>query len=186
MNDGMDISKVTSSFDWPGQMKELRVLDSLLRCQICRSYFETCMTTSCSHNFCSRCVRNSMTVEAKCPLCFKETAEPSLRKNILMDEIVQVFQQLRNNHLETLKKLVSAPYSSEVPTEMHAIPGNANVKVKSGLRKNATVETVDISDDICIIEQIKPEDNGDLSVILIHSILHRIVYFIHCVHCFIS
>ncbi|XP_022250410.1 E3 ubiquitin-protein ligase RAD18-like isoform X2 [Limulus polyphemus] len=78
----------------------LKALDRSLRCAICFDYFNVCMITVCSHNYCSFCIRKYMTYKSQCPTCFEETSEPQLRNNRLVDELLKHYLILR----ETLRK----------------------------------------------------------------------------------
>ncbi|KAG8223993.1 hypothetical protein J437_LFUL012096, partial [Ladona fulva] len=70
---------------------ELKEIDSLLRCGICYEYMKNTLVTSCSHNYCSYCIRKFMQYKTQCPTCFKETAEPQLRNNRVVDQLIVLF-----------------------------------------------------------------------------------------------
>ncbi|XP_029662660.1 E3 ubiquitin-protein ligase RAD18-like isoform X1 [Formica exsecta] len=67
---------------------ELKYIDKLLQCGICYEYMDTSVITSCSHNYCSLCIRKYLHYKTQCPMCFEEIFEKDLRKNNLLDEII--------------------------------------------------------------------------------------------------
>ncbi|XP_025270922.1 E3 ubiquitin-protein ligase RAD18 isoform X2 [Camponotus floridanus] len=72
----------------PTEYVELKHIDKLLQCGICYEYMNTSVITSCSHNYCSLCIRKYLHYKTQCPTCFEETFEKDLRKNNLLDEII--------------------------------------------------------------------------------------------------
>ncbi|KAL6439603.1 hypothetical protein ACFW04_004001 [Cataglyphis niger] len=72
----------------PTEYMELKYIDKLLQCGICYEYMDTSVITSCSHNYCSLCIRKYLHYKTQCPMCFEETFEKDLRKNNLLDEII--------------------------------------------------------------------------------------------------
>ncbi|KAL8666344.1 MAG: hypothetical protein Q9202_001615 [Teloschistes flavicans] len=53
------------------------------------------MITSCSHTFCSLCIRRCLTNDGKCPVCRSNDQELRLRRNWTVQEIVDAFQIAR-------------------------------------------------------------------------------------------
>lgn len=96
--------------------KILKPLDQALRCHICFEYFENCMITKCSHNYCSLCIRRYMAYKAQCPTCFQAATEPELRNNRLVDEVLRIYKKIKETlqlPYETQENLHSdAPSSS--------------------------------------------------------------------------
>ncbi|KAG8185892.1 hypothetical protein JTE90_028893 [Oedothorax gibbosus] len=82
--------------------KYLKPLDEALRCRICFEYFNNCMITKCSHNYCSICIRRYMTVKAQCPICFQDASEPELRNNRLIDEVLRTYMKIKELLTETV------------------------------------------------------------------------------------
>lgn len=86
----------TSRVSWmdetvPGDFvsRLLLSLDSNLRCGICRDFFRApVLLVTCSHTFCSRCIRESLSSTPKCPVCRVDAHEGSLKKNSIIDSIV--------------------------------------------------------------------------------------------------
>ncbi|KAG5312106.1 RAD18 ligase, partial [Acromyrmex insinuator] len=66
----------------------LQRIDALLQCGICYDYMDTSVITSCSHSYCSLCIRKYLHHKTQCPTCFEEIFEKDLRKNKLVDEII--------------------------------------------------------------------------------------------------
>ncbi|XP_046393747.1 E3 ubiquitin-protein ligase RAD18-like [Ischnura elegans] len=73
---------------------ELKELDNLLRCGICYDYMKNTLITSCSHNYCSYCIRKFMQYKSQCPTCFKESSEPQLRCNRLVDQVIGLYEKV--------------------------------------------------------------------------------------------
>ncbi|CAL1264067.1 unnamed protein product [Larinioides sclopetarius] len=80
------------------------------------------MITKCSHNYCSICIRKYMTYKSQCPTCFQDAAEPELRNNRLIDEILRLYKKVR----ESLQN--SSSSQSIVKTEHVPVTESVNVK----------------------------------------------------------
>ncbi|GBN21806.1 E3 ubiquitin-protein ligase RAD18 [Araneus ventricosus] len=105
-------------------LKILKPLDEALRCRICYEYFNNCMITKCSHNYCSICIRKYMTYKSQCPTCFQDAAEPELRNNRLIDEILRLYKIVR----ESLQN--PSPSQSIVKTEQAPVTESMAIKIK--------------------------------------------------------
>jgi E3 ubiquitin-protein ligase RAD18 len=70
-------------------------VESALRCQVCKDFFNTPMITSCSHTFCSLCIRRCLTTDGRCPSCRAQDQEIKLRPNPIVQELVDTFQVAR-------------------------------------------------------------------------------------------
>ncbi|GFQ77829.1 e3 ubiquitin-protein ligase RAD18 [Trichonephila clavata] len=105
-------------------LKLLKPLDEALRCRICYEYFNNCMITKCSHNYCSLCIRKHMTYRAQCPTCFQDASEPELRNNRLVDEILRLYQKLK----ESLQN--SAHPQPQLKTKSYQPVESINIKIK--------------------------------------------------------
>ncbi|KAL8673897.1 MAG: hypothetical protein Q9168_001717 [Polycauliona sp. 1 TL-2023] len=82
--------------DWlKTTVPKLAPVESALRCQVCKDFFDTPMITSCSHTFCSLCIRRCLTNDGKCPVCRTADQELRLRRNWAVQEIVEAFQVAR-------------------------------------------------------------------------------------------
>lgn len=73
----------------------LSPVESALRCQVCKDFFNTPMITSCSHTFCSLCIRRCLTNDGRCPSCRAQDQEIKLRPNAIVQDIVESFQAAR-------------------------------------------------------------------------------------------
>ncbi|KAF5550996.1 e3 ubiquitin ligase RAD18 [Fusarium phyllophilum] len=92
---------VPDSTDWlTTPLTALAVVESALRCQICKDFYKTPMITTCCHTFCSLCIRRTLSNEGKCPLCRASEQELKLRSNWAMEDAVQAFINARPAALE--------------------------------------------------------------------------------------
>jgi E3 ubiquitin-protein ligase RAD18 len=62
------------------------------------------MITSCSHTFCSICIRRCLSSDGKCPTCRASDQPSKLRRNWTVQESVDAFQSARPVALELAKK----------------------------------------------------------------------------------
>ena len=96
---------ISSPKDWPDNWKDLQTIDSLLRCSICGEFFkDTTFIPSCSHNYCSLCIRRYLCVDSKCPICGEGVQDVHLQNNRIIDEIVKSFVKIRNELLDAVEK----------------------------------------------------------------------------------
>lgn len=101
---------VPDSTDWlETPLRSLANVDSALRCQVCRDFYTTPMITSCSHTFCSLCIRRSLNNDGKCPACRAPEQEMKLRNNNAMEDLVDAFKRARPDVLEFARKPASTP-----------------------------------------------------------------------------
>lgn len=99
------------STDWlNSSLPALAPLESALRCQICKDFFNNPVITSCSHTFCSLCIRRCLSAEGKCPACRSSDQEVKLRRNWAVQEIVESFQNARPSVLALAQ---TAPVTEE-------------------------------------------------------------------------
>ncbi|KAI8579573.1 hypothetical protein K450DRAFT_241636 [Umbelopsis ramanniana AG] len=84
-------------------------VDEHLRCPICSEFFQTAMILkTCSHTFCSLCIRRSLTVEQCCPSCRTHSVETSLHNNYVVDNLVSVWKNNRKSILDLEGQLKQA------------------------------------------------------------------------------
>jgi len=125
---------VPDSTDWLNTpLAAVADLESALHCQICKEFYDTPMITSCSHTFCSRCIRTSLSADGRCPACRASDQASKLRNNWQLQEVVSTF-------------LVARPQAIKIAREERDKADNAK---KSTKRKRAILE----SDEAAAVEK---------------------------------
>jgi E3 ubiquitin-protein ligase RAD18 len=98
---------ISDSTDWlPTPLSTLAPLESSLRCQVCKDFFNTPMITSCSHTFCSLCIRRYLSQEGRCPACRQNDTESKLRRNWVVEELVANFKTSRKSLLDFARQAI--------------------------------------------------------------------------------
>lgn len=93
--------EIADPSDWlPTQLPSLAPLETALRCQICKDFYHTPVITSCSHTFCSICIRRSLSDDGKCPICRVDEQASKLRRNLVIEEVVARFEEARPKALK--------------------------------------------------------------------------------------
>ncbi|KAI9679261.1 MAG: E3 ubiquitin-protein ligase rad18 [Caeruleum heppii] len=93
-------STLSDSTDWlHTSLPRLAPVESALRCQVCKDFYTTPMMTSCSHTFCSLCIRRCLASDGKCPTCRASEQEVKLRRNWTVQELVDAFGDARESVL---------------------------------------------------------------------------------------
>lgn len=124
---------VPDSTDWLNTpLAALADLESALHCQICKEFYDTPMITSCSHTFCSRCIRTSLSSDGRCPACRASDQASKLRNNWQLQEVVSTF-------------LVARPQAIKIAREQRDLADNAKKPVK---RKRAVLDSDDIAEAV--------------------------------------
>ncbi|KZS98910.1 hypothetical protein SISNIDRAFT_447737 [Sistotremastrum niveocremeum HHB9708] len=90
----------------------LRKVDNSLKCPICKAYFDAAMYSDCGHTFCAVCLRESLSMKQECPICRKPAKELSMKKNIMLEDTLILWQQARDTLL-TLERLEAANASKK-------------------------------------------------------------------------
>ena len=122
---------VPDSTDWLNTpLALLSHLESALHCQICKEFYDTPMITSCSHTFCSRCIRTSLSADGRCPACRASDQASKLRNNWQLQEVVSTF-------------LAARPQALKIAREER---DEANKDKKSAKRKRAIPDSDDIAE----------------------------------------
>lgn len=122
---------VPDSTDWLNTpLAALADLESALHCQICKEFYDTPMITSCSHTFCSRCIRTSLSSDGRCPACRASDQASKLRNNWQLQEVVSTF-------------LVARPQAIKIAREERDLANNAQKPAK---RKRAVLDSDDIAE----------------------------------------
>ena len=89
-------SNLPDPTDWLNtSLPSFTTLESALRCQVCKDFYDTPMITSCSHTFCSLCIRRCLSSDSKCPICRAGDQANKLRRNWAIQEVVEAFQNAR-------------------------------------------------------------------------------------------
>ncbi|KAF2873727.1 hypothetical protein BDV95DRAFT_472314, partial [Massariosphaeria phaeospora] len=95
---------ISDSTDWaPTSLPTFEPLEAALRCEVCKEFYASPVITSCSHTFCSICIRRCISVDGKCPACKTAAQADKLVPNIAVREIVDRFQKARPKALELAK-----------------------------------------------------------------------------------
>ncbi|KAG9194644.1 E3 ubiquitin-protein ligase RAD18 [Alternaria panax] len=96
-----------SSFDLPDSTDWIKTclpafepLEAALRCEVCKEFYNNPVITSCSHTFCSICIRRCIAVDGKCPSCKTGCSSDKLAPNIAVREVVMRFQEARPKAME--------------------------------------------------------------------------------------
>jgi E3 ubiquitin-protein ligase RAD18 len=91
---------VPDSTDWlTTPLSGLSAVEAALRCEVCKDFYKTPMITSCSHTFCSLCIRRALSNDGRCPLCRASEQELKLRSNWSLEETVEAFVKARSTIL---------------------------------------------------------------------------------------
>ncbi|CCH42004.1 Postreplication repair E3 ubiquitin-protein ligase RAD18 [Wickerhamomyces ciferrii] len=136
-----DLNNITDPLDFKDtKVPKLFEIDSLLRCHICKEFLSAPMLTNCGHTFCSVCIRKYLIHTPKCPICSKELRESNLCRNVLLEQTVLSYKNLRPDLLENL----------QIPKE---IPQISNSESKE--QDVEVIENIDDDDDVVIIEEPK-------------------------------
>ncbi|RBR19707.1 uncharacterized protein FIESC28_05484 [Fusarium coffeatum] len=148
------------STDWLSTpLSALAAVENALRCQVCKDFFKTPMITSCSHTFCSLCIRRVLSSDGKCPLCRATEQENKLRSNWSLEEAVQAFISARSATLELARgdKLQPSAPKRKTAEEHHDTDGAPNGKrLRSSARLQKTQPAAPMTE--------QTEDDGTIEV----------------------
>jgi DNA repair protein Rad18 len=67
---------------------------------VCKEFLSNPVITSCSHTFCSICIRRCIASDGKCPSCKSACSSDKLTPNIAVREVVMRFQDARPKALD--------------------------------------------------------------------------------------
>ncbi|XP_026289981.1 E3 ubiquitin-protein ligase RAD18-like [Frankliniella occidentalis] len=111
-------------------------LDNELKCGICYERIVTPMITSCSHTFCSLCIRKWLATKQVCPACSETVYESSLRRNPMVENIITALY----NFVKKREKR---------STLQSATPGSSKIKetLQSQLKSKTKQKTSNLSND---------------------------------------
>ncbi|KAF7921530.1 uncharacterized protein EAE98_008377 [Botrytis deweyae] len=136
-----DSFDIADSTDWLGTpLSKLADVDSLLRCQVCKDFFTTPMITSCSHTFCSLCIRRCLNNDSKCPTCRSNDQEVKLKSNAAIEDLVEAFKRARPEALELARKpvvesIVTSPKRKRERSDLDGRDEQANKKTRASTRQ---------------------------------------------------
>lgn len=123
--------------DWAGTpLHPLSGIDALLRCQICKDFYTSAVLTSCAHTFCSLCIRRCLSADGKCPSCRAPEQESRLRRNGVLQELVDTFTTQRKTMLE------AARHFSTPPETTPSAGGQSKTRISKRKRGEADVDAV--------------------------------------------
>ncbi|KAJ0392579.1 hypothetical protein ATCC90586_007873 [Pythium insidiosum] len=83
---------------WPESCRELRDMESALRCLICGEFFHGPVLLPCGHTFCSECVRRflqSRGAQGCCPECKQACEASALVPNRSLEKVGGLFKQIK-------------------------------------------------------------------------------------------
>ncbi|XP_070789686.1 E3 ubiquitin-protein ligase RAD18 [Pituophis catenifer annectens] len=153
---------------WPKHLLPLQEVDNLLRCGICFDYFNTAMIIpQCSHNFCSLCIRKSLSYKPQCPICCMVATGPDLKNNRILDELVQNFISARQRLFQAVldSPSISSPtlLPKKAPLQGHILNSPDGLFLK---RKKQCADTFPVNENRHLISadkdkiiKIKQEEN---------------------------
>ena len=110
--------EVSDPSDWLNtSLASLGSVETALRCQVCKDFYNTPMITSCSHTFCSLCIRRCLTNDGKCPSCRTPDQELRLRRNWAIEELVDAFQVARPTIIKLGYDLANAKNDNDIRSQ---------------------------------------------------------------------
>ena len=148
-DDAFDVSDSTDWLETP--LRSLSAVDSALRCQVCKDFYTTPVITSCSHTFCSLCIRRCLNNDGRCPACRAQDQELKLRFNGAMEDLVEAFKKARQDVLEHARKSMHmtghfSPKRNREQAGLQDEDGSPRKKTRSSGRRSQPKESVVIVD----------------------------------------
>ncbi|ESZ95197.1 hypothetical protein SBOR_4428 [Sclerotinia borealis F-4128] len=157
---------VADSTDWLNTpLAKFADVDSLLRCQVCKDFFTTPMITSCSHTFCSLCIRRCLNNDSKCPTCRSNDQEVKLKSNAVIEDLVEAFIRARPAALELARKpavehTITSPKRKRDVSDVGGLDGQANKKTRSSTRRaTRRLESVEAVEEIISIDNVEDDED---------------------------
>jgi E3 ubiquitin-protein ligase RAD18 len=115
--------EITDSTDWlKTTIPKLEPVDAALRCHVCKDFYITPMITSCSHTFCSLCIRRCLNLNSECPECRRKDQEVKLKPNSAIAQLVEAFLAARPSIMEIARR----PTAAESPKRKREIHEDAS------------------------------------------------------------
>lgn len=153
--------------DWQRTpLASLEHVEQALRCHVCKDFFESPMITSCSHTFCSLCIRRCLSADGKCPLCRANEQESKLRGNWALREAVEAFVKARDGLIKLAKTPTAASTSNSPKRKASELDGSDAGDVQGGkrLRTSARLNKgkgAEATTAIMVEEVEDPVDSGN-------------------------
>ena len=177
-----DPHEVSDSTDWlETSLASLAAVDSALRCQVCKDFYNTPMITSCSHTFCSLCIRRSLNNDGKCPACRTQDQELKLRCNWALEEVVEAFKKARPTVLEHGRQPITSSGSASPKRKRVGEPGEGDREETSRKRTRRSSRRANGSAEHAIVVDSATDDDdfipGKLKASR-HQRLWRLIWFV--------
>ncbi|PHH92390.1 hypothetical protein CDD83_7571 [Cordyceps sp. RAO-2017] len=147
----MTVDDVPDSTDWLSTpLSGLAAVEAALRCQVCKDFFKTPMITSCSHTFCSLCIRRALSSDGKCPLCRAPEQELKLRSNWSIEDAVETFARARTDMLALARNRFAESTSQKrkVDVEESPEPQPKRLRASTRLSKARASTAAQLRDDV--------------------------------------
>jgi E3 ubiquitin-protein ligase RAD18 len=161
----VDLFNVADSTDWlTTSLRGLAPVEAALRCQVCKDFYKTPMTTACAHTFCSLCIRRALASDGKCPLCRASDQESKLRGNHALEEVVDAFTQCRADTIKFAREASTQVASSPPRTLKRSPPAEeSGMSEPKRLRRSArqTRPTNDLLSPTAIQPDVPRSDDCD-------------------------
>lgn len=137
-DDGFDVSDPTDWLETP--LSSLMQVEQSLRCHVCKDFFNSPMITSCSHTFCSLCIRRALSTDGKCPLCRATDQESKLRGNWAIREATEAFIASRKVMLDLARQPAASAATPPKRKASAAAAGgeSANKRTRMSTRSSST------------------------------------------------
>ncbi|KAA8570723.1 hypothetical protein EYC84_000118 [Monilinia fructicola] len=161
-----DSFEIADSTDWLNTpLAQLADVDSLLRCQVCKDFFTTPMITSCSHTFCSLCIRRCLNNDSKCPTCRTNDQEVKLKSNAAIEDLVEAFKRARPAVLELARK-PSVEHANTSPkrkrdiSNLDELEDQANKRTRSSARRaTRRLESAEAAEEVIVIDDVDGDED---------------------------
>ncbi|KAA8904647.1 hypothetical protein FN846DRAFT_907678 [Sphaerosporella brunnea] len=157
-------STATDPTDWDGtNLPFISSLDAALRCEVCKEFYTAPVMTNCCHTFCSICIRRAFNNDGKCPACRTNGQEYQLRRNTIVQDLLDAFLGCRDK----LFHFATKEQDSIFRDERESTPSNPQPSSQSQRprrRAAAAAAAVKLSDDekedLQPVEPAPPPDDG--------------------------
>ena len=108
--------------------------EETITCSICQNILENPRRLDCLHSFCDRCLKNVDRISEKgtkgilCPLCRKFTSEPQIKKDPILEVLVEAFSQYYDKNI--LNKDSMDKFCNQCDTRINVTSYCADCKVE--------------------------------------------------------